>query len=460
MTIQAVAPVAQAYAVGTVATSAVRPASPSAPPRSAYGQDTYVASGYVANTYEQNIIYGQGKNIGLRIIDKALGLKSSYIEAAFIDKTPQTAMDIEAVDFNLHVRAGEVAVSDVDATLTVETILRRRELRTGKKAPISDLRVAFDPDNQVRVEGKFKALGFKIPFSVSGQINVDTAGQIRYDLGKAKVAGVGVNGLMNTFGLTVDKLLKLNNPLDGYYTHGNTLVVDIGRTVSQMDNALGLHASIRGVRTQVGQLQLLVGDRPQDAQRVLAEKQIQEPAYVKAEGGHAYIDGFFVKEGRLAIYDRTPESPLNINAKGPEPERAIVLHQGHVGVTEQRFTQLLQEELGDSDTLTNLNVRLGDTQGKVSGKLFGFVPLSVNMTLGATEDGRLMFTPSRTKAFGFIPVPGGLVRGQLQKAINGGETYGKGIALGQMNGIDLGHVNQVSHQPGYLVISSGRPSQN
>lgn len=460
MNIQAVAPVAQAYAVGTAATPANRPPATSQPRTtpSAYGRDSYVASGYVANTYEQNIVYGQGKNIGIRIIDKALGLKSGYIEAAFIDKTPQNPVDIENIDFNLHVQAGEVGVSDVDATLTVETILRRNELRTGKKSPVSDLRVAFDPDNQVRVEGKFKALGFKIPFSVSGQINVDTAGQLHYDLGKAKVAGIGVNGVMNTFGLTLEKVLKLNNPLDGYYAHGNTLVVDLGRTVSSMDNALGLHASVRGVRTKVGQLQLLVGDRPNDAQRALTERKTQEPAYIKAEGGHAYIDGFFVKDGQLAIYDRTPDSPLNINYQGPE--RAIVLHKGHVGVTEQRFTQLLQEELGNSDALTNLNVDLGARHGKVSGKLFGAIPLSLNMTLGATDDGRLMFTPSRTKAFGFIPVPGGLVRGQLQKVINGGEAYGKGIALGNMNGIDLGHVTQVSHQPGYLVISSGQNTYN
>lgn len=460
MNIQAVAPVAQAYAVGTAATANRPPATSQPRTPSAYGRDSYVASGYVANTYEQNIVYGQGKNIGIRIIDKALGLKSGYIEAAFIDKTPQNAMDIEEIDFNLHVHAGEVSVSDVDATLTVETLLRRSALRNGKPSPISDLRVAFDPNNQVRVEGKFKALGFKLPFSVSGQINVDTAGQIHYDLGKAKVAGLGVNGIMNTFGLTLEKVLKLNNPLDGYYAHGNTLVVDLGRTVSTMDNALGLHASIRGVRTHVGKLQLLVGDRPADAQRALTERNTKEPAYVKAEGGHAYIDGFFVKDGQLAIYDRTPDSPLNINNKGPEPERAIVLHKGHVGVTEQRFTQLLQEELGNSDALTNLNVDLGASHGKVSGKLFGAIPISLNMTLGATNDGRLMFTPSKTKAFGFIPVPGGLVRGQLQKVINGGEAYGKGIALGNMNGINLGHVTQVSHQPGYLVISSGQNNPN
>lgn len=462
MSIQAIAPTTQAYALGAVpqASRAALAHTPATRP-AAYSQDQFVPSGYVADTYGQNIVYGQGKNIGLRLIDKSLGLKSSYIEAAFIDKTPHNPLDIEAVDFNLHVRSGEVSISDVDATLTVETILRRKQLasgNSGKPSPIKDLRVVFDPNNQVRVEGKFKALGMHIPFNISGNVAVNTTGQIHYDLGKAKVAGIGVNGIMKTFGLSLDKLLKLNNPMDGYYTQGNTLVVDLGRTVSQLEGAPGLHAQIRGVRTHLGSLQLLIGDTAADAQRAIQEKQIQEPAYIKGAQGHAYIDGFFIKDGELSIYDRTPGSPLNINYQGEE--RAIVLNKGYVGITEQRFTELLTEEIGDSDALTNLNADLKNGHGVVSGKLFNAIPLSVRMTLGATDDGRLMFTPARTKVFGFVPIPGGLVRNQLQKVINNSEPYGKSIALGQMSGIDLGHVSHVSHQPGYLVITSGQPNSN
>lgn len=426
----------------------------------AYAQDQYVPSGYLATGPNDNVVYGQAKNVGLRVLNRQLNLKSSYLEAAFVDKTPQDAMDIENVDFNLYVHSGEVAVSDVDATLTVDEILRRKQARSGKAVPVSDLRVAFGPDNQIRVEGKYKALGMSIPFSVAGNVAVDTAGQIRYSLGQTKVAGLRVDGLMKTFGLSLDKLLSLHNPNDGYYTEGNTLVVDLGRTVSQMDGAPGLNATIRGVRTHLGNIELLMGDSPEDAQRALSEKQIQEPSYVKAEDGHAYIDGFFVKDSKIAIYDRTPDTPLNINAKGDIPERSIQLHEGYVGVTEQRFAELLRDEVGGGQDLTDLYTELTPKTAKVSGLLFGKIPLALNMTFSPTADGRLMFTPSHAKAYGFIPLPGGLVKGQLQKVVKSGEPYGDGVALGLMNGMDLGYVQNVYHQDGYMVLKSGpKPSQ-
>ncbi|PKL77509.1 MAG: hypothetical protein CVV27_05260 [Candidatus Melainabacteria bacterium HGW-Melainabacteria-1] len=421
----------------------------------AFGSDSFVPTGYVPYSPNQNVAYGQGKNLGLRLLDKTLGIKSSYIEAAFIDKTPHNPMDIEEVDFNLHVKAAEVSVSDVDATLTLEQILREEFAESGKPMPIENLRVAFDPHNQVRIEGKVKTMGMRLPFSVSGQVNVDTAGQIRYDLGQAKVLGLPANGLMKAFGLTLDRLAKLRTPQDGYYTEKNSFYLNLGQTISQIGSAPGLHAQVRGVRTHLGSLQILVGDTPEDAKRVIQEKSITGPAYVKASGGHGYIDGFFLKEGDISIYDRTPGSPLNLNATGGM-ERTLQLHKGMVGISDQRFEELIKEEIGDSDDLTDIETSLKGQYAKVSGKLFGAIPISLNMTFSPTSDGRLMFTASGAKALGFVPLPSGLVSGQLQKVVKGGEPYGKGVALGQMSGMDLGYVRNVYHQNGYIVLESGK----
>lgn len=432
----------------TAYTAAAAPAQPSA-----YSLDQFVPSGYAAGS---NVVYGQAKNMNLRILDKTLGLRSTYIESALIDKTNHNPMDIEEIDFNLHVQSAEVGVSDVDLTLTIEQLLRKGATAKGKDSPVKDLRVVFDPNNQIRVEGKVKALGMNLPFTVSGQVNVDTAGQIRYDLGKAKVAGLGVNGIMKTFGLSLEKLLKLNNPNDGYYTEGNSVYVNLGNVVTQQAGAPGLHATVRGVRTTAsGQLQLLVGDTAADAQRAIDQRNQQEPAYVRGGGGHAYIDGFFLKEGQISIYDRTPGSPLNLNATGGT-ERAIKLHQGMVGVAEPRFQELIQDEIGSTDAVANLKTDLQPGFAKVSAKLFGIAPVSMHMTFKPTDDGRLMFEANKARVFGFIPVPDSFVGGQLQKLIKSGTPYGKGVALGQMSGMDLGNIKQVVHQDGYVVIESGR----
>ena len=419
----------------------------------AFGQDSFVPTGYANG---ENVAYGEGKNIGLRLLKKTLALKSSYIEAAFVDKTPQNPMDIEEGDFNLHVKAAEVSISDVDATLTLEQILREQFAKSGKPNPLQDLRVVFDPNNMVRIEGKVKTFGLKLPFTVSGQVNVDTAGQIRYDLGKAKVLGLPADGLMKAVGLTLDRLAKLHNPTEGFYTEKNSLYLNLGQTISQLgEDVPGLHAQIRGVRTHLGNLQLLVGDTPADAQHVIEEKNIGGPAYIKTEGGHGYIDGFFLNQGKLSIYDRTPNSPLNLNATGGN-ERNIQIHSGMVGVTDARFSEVIKGEIGDSEDLTDVETSLQKDYAKVSGKLWGAIPLSINMKFSATGDGRLMFTADGAKALGFVPLPTGLVRGKLQDIVKGGEAYGNGVALGKIDGIDLGYVSRVYHQNGYMIVQSGK----
>ncbi len=446
----AVRPVYPSSPAGTPTTYA----APTAPAQaSAYSIDQFVPAGYAQGS---NVVYGQAKDMNLRILGKTLGLRSTYIESALIDKTPNNPLDIENVDFNLHVKSAEVGVTDVDATLTIEKMLREGAEAKGKQSPVKDLRVVFDPNNQVRVEGKVKALGMNLPFQVTGQVNVDTAGQIRYDLGKAKVAGIGVNGLMKTFGMNLDKLLKLRNPNDGYYTEGNSVYVNLGQVVGQQNGAPEMHANVRGIRTTAsGQLQLLIGDTAADAQRAIDQRNNNDLAYVKGGGGHAYIDGFFLKEGQISIYDRTPDSPLNLNATGGK-ERAIKLHQGMVGVAEPRFQELIQDEIGSTDAVSNLKTDLQPGFAKVSAKLFGFANVSMHMTFKPTDDGRLMFEANKARAFGFIPVPDSFVGGQLQKLIKTGTPYGKGVALGEMNGMDLGKIKQVVHQDGYVVIESSR----
>jgi len=408
-------------------------------------------------TTQNNTIQAQGKNVGLRLLDKTLGLKADYIEASFTDKTPENPIDIEEVDFNLHVRSGAVSVSDVDATLTVEKLLNRSAASKGKASPVKDLRVAFDANNQIRVEGKVKALGMNLPFAVKGSVSAGNAGEIRYDLGKAKVAGMPVNGLMSVMGLNLDKLLKLRNPSEGYYTSGNSLVLNLGQTISQLDGAPGMDLTVRDISTHLGRLNLVVGDTPEDAARALREKQAKEPAFVKATAGHAYIDGFFVKNGAINIYDLTPGSPLNLNYQGEE--KSIQVKSGFVGITDWRFEELIKDEIGETEDFTEIDTNLKKDGAHLQGKLLGAIPVSMNLQFDRTDTGKIMFTPVSPKAFGFIPLPSGFVGSKVQKLVKTGTPYGNGVAIDGMSGIDLGYVKQLVHQNGYIVLESGEKPQ-
>lgn len=420
---------------------------------SALYEDQFAPSSqYTQYRSTDNVVYGQGKNLGLRIIEKNLGLKAGYIEADFIDKTPETPLDIEGLDFNLYVKSGEVHVSDVDATLTIQEILARKTTKVGKKNPIKDLRVVFDPNNQIRVEGKYKALGFlNVPFQVKGNVSVRSTGEIQYALGDTKVAGIKVNGMMKTFGMSLDSLLKLKDRSQGFYTEGNHLVVDLEKTITGLD-AIGLHARVRGVRTHLGNLSLLVGDTPEDAQRAWTETHKQEPAYIKATAGHAYIDGFFAKNATVNIYDQTPDSPLGINTPF---ERSIMFKKGQVAITEPRFEEIIKEEIGAGGDLSKVSTTLNKDAARLKGTMFGFVPLKLDLAFSATPTGKLMLTANKPKVFGFVPLPSGFVQKKLQGMIKNGSPYGDGVALDGMKGIDLGHVNRVTHQDDFIIIESG-----
>lgn len=420
---------------------------------------TYLPDYWQSSLASDHTIHAQGKNVGLRLVGKNLGLKADYMEASFYDKTPENPIDIEEVDFNLHVRSGAVHVSDVDATLTVEHLLNKAAQNKGKPAPVQNLRVAFDANNQIRVEGKVRALGISLPFAVQGQVSAGSAGEIRYDLAQAKVAGLPVKGLMSVMGLNLDKLLKLRNPAEGYYTTGNSLVVDLSRTISQLDGAPGMQARVRDVRTHLGQLQLVVGDTPEDAARALREKQQKEPAYVKATAGHAYIDGFFVRNGALNIYDLTPGSPLNLNYQGPE--RSIQVKRGFVGITDARFEALIKDEIGDTDDFTDINTTLKKEGAHLEGKLLGAIPISMDLKFGHTAEGKLMFTLDNPKALRFVPLPEGFVSSKVQKLVKAGKPVGNGVAIDGMSGIDLGYITQLVHQNGYIVMEVGeKPQKN
>ncbi len=437
------------------ATSAQPTVSASQPAVSPYAsQDTWTP-----RLIGDNTIQAQGKNVGLRIIGKTLGLKAEYMEASFHDKTPNTPIDIEELDFDLHIKAGVASVSDVDATLTVERLLNRKTEGSNKKPLVKDLRVTFNPNNEVRVEGKVRALGMNLPIDIKGTVSATSAGEIRYDLGKAKVAGIGLNGLMSVTGMNLDKLLKLHNPNEGYYSQGNSLFVNLGTTVSNLEDAIGLQANVHGVSTHLGRLQLVVGDTPEDAARALREKQQTEPAYVKATAGHAYIDGFFLKEGKLNIYDLTPSTPLGLNVVGKE--RSIQVKSGFIGISDARFEELIKDEIGETDDFTDIDTNLKNDGAHLKGKLFGAVPVSMNLKFGRTDEGQLMFTPHSPKAIGFIPLPLGLVREKVQKLVKTGTPYGDGVAIKGMSGIDLGYISQLVHQNGYIVMeATEKPQQN
>jgi hypothetical protein len=428
---------------------AVQPAQPGAPIAkqsqggfSTFGTDNYQSyqSAYgSANDYTTNI---QAQNLSYRLLEGNLNIRVPYANMDLIDRTPQDAMYLEGLDFNLHMKQAQLKVSDVDATLTADYFLK-----SNPNIPLKDLRISFEPNNGIKVEGKVSKFGVRLPFEVNGTFQATATGELKYDLGKVKVLGMPVNGVMKTFGMSIDSLLKLRDPAKGYYTQGNSVVVNI----SKITEKPGIRAILQDARTHVGDIELTFADTPEAARQAQVTANTKVPNYLQLSGGHFYYDGYFIKDGKVRMEDKTPDTPLQMERDG---ETIMNLRKGYVGVTDPRFAGMIADKLGSDSSLKNPQTQLNEKAAELKGNMYGFIPLKLDLQFDKTDKGELMFTPRNPKAFGFIPLPEGFVGKQVQKMVAGGVPYGNGVAIPDLGDTYLGKLSHVSHQPGFLILKA------
>ena len=383
-------------------------------------------------------------NVTYRVFNNNLNIKLPYASVDLYDRTPQDPMYLEGLDFNLHLKQGQVAVNDVGVSITVGDLLAKQKL----PVQVKDVRVVFDPNNQVRVEAKISKFGITVPVKASATVGNTSQGEFKAELGKVSVAGMGVNGLMKTFGISLEKTLKLNDPSKGYWAVGNTVYVAPNKILEQP----GISAKIQNVSTHLGDLVVTLGDTPEaaaQAQSVVAQKNLNA---IVVNGGHFYYDGYFVKDGKVRLEDKTPDTPLQMEKDG---ETIMNLRKGFVAVSETRFQGMIAGKLGDDSSLKNAKTSLEPTTSVLKGNMWGFVPLKLDLRFDKTDKGQLMFTPENAKAFGFIPLPDSLIRGQVQKMVDGGVPYGNGVALPSLGDTELGVLKQVKHTQDYLILEAG-----
>lgn len=406
--------------------------------------DAYVSSVATGPVPSANTVTAEARNLGVRLFQDKFTLTAPYVNGTLTDRTPENPMDIERLDFNVHVKSAEVKVSDVSTSLMIEELLKTKM----PNAPIKDVRVVFDPNNQVRFEGKVSKFGFKLPVELSGTIRALPSGELEYNLQNTKVAGMSVTPVMKLLGLNVDKLLKLRDPSSGIYTTGNSVRLNI-QNVSDKPVITG---QFRGAKTHVGNLHVMVGDSMQDAVNAQILKQPPSINYADIKVDHGYYDGYFIKDSTLRIDDKTPATPMILT---DPKEMNIQIKKGFIGITEESFNKILKDEIGEGGDFTGVSSVLKAKHAGVSGTMYGFVPINLEMHFDKTHDGRLMFTPKNPKAFGFIPLPEKWVGKKVQGLVSNGQPYGDGIALNGVGDIDLGKLKQVQHQPGYIVLESG-----
>ncbi len=117
--------------------------------------------------------------------------------------------------YNLRIRSAAIAID----TLSLSRLLNRHVLGY-KGAPIRDVHIRVDQDEIVQ-QGKMGA----VSFTIRSKPSVNEDGRIRLHPTDVKVLGISVEGLMKTFGMTLEKSLHLKEER-GLSIDKNDLLLD------------------------------------------------------------------------------------------------------------------------------------------------------------------------------------------------------------------------------------------
>lgn len=208
----------------------------------------------------------------------------------------------DSVDFGkpegmvLEIDTGEIAIDPVSLTN-----LLNRHVFVGEKAPIGDLEVSLAGERLVQ-HGKLKR-GLRLPFTMEASVSVTKDGRMRLHLEKMQTAGVGVTGLMNALGLSLEEVVQAKS-LQGVEVEGDDVLLDPQRMLPPP----AIRGKVRAVRVEPKALVQTFGGKPPPS----IVRQPMPP------GGYMYFLGSELNFGKLTmhgadmlIWDADPGDPFH-----------------------------------------------------------------------------------------------------------------------------------------------------
>jgi hypothetical protein len=148
-------------------------------------------------------------------LDDDIVLELRYLKGEFIPQEKKPPIFEDPATYHLRIRSATIAID----TLSLSKLLNRHVLGY-KGAPIRDLHIRVEKDEIVQ-RGKMGA----VTFTIRSKPSVNEDGRIRLHPTDVKVLGLSVEGLMKTFGVTLEKSLHLKEDR-GLSIDKNDLLLD------------------------------------------------------------------------------------------------------------------------------------------------------------------------------------------------------------------------------------------
>lgn len=383
----------------------------------------------------------EGQNMAFNVDqnDIKIGVKVKHFEADLFDKTPQDPLNVTDIkNLGVNVKGGIVQVKDTDITTTVTNIVKKETNNT-----VRNVNVNFDAGNQIKAEvlGK-KFIKFKL--SVQGMAHPNPINNVvRFTPEKINVNGIPVKRIMDFFGLEIGEIVKFSNPKGSVFTSGDSIYFNPNKLI----NGIDINAPVTGLKTNAGTLTVMVGGS-------IPETHTDKPVYgqnnyLTMRGGDVNFNGFNLLNADLALVDGTPQNDFDIIN---DPSKKYIT-EGQVTIPQEFIATALKQK-SEGGSMKDMSFSMPNGVGKLKAKMWGFLPVSLDLKFGNSSTGSLLVTPDKGKVLGFIPLPDSMLRKTLMKETEG-QIDGNGVTvdLGKLADLETTPFKNVRTENGKLILN-------
>ncbi len=173
-----------------------------------------------------------------------------------------------------------------------------------KGSPLEKLAVEIGPGGVTQKGVLRKAL--KIPFSIVGTVALTPQGEIRVHPTSIKAAGIGVRGLMETFGIELDQLMKLKEDR-GVRIAGDDFLLSPSRMLPPPQ----IQGRVTELRLEPGRMVLIFSSPGEPPKAPLSPPDKTSPNYMYYEGGVLAFGKLTMTGTELQIVDADPRDPFD-----------------------------------------------------------------------------------------------------------------------------------------------------
>ena len=150
-------------------------------------------------------------------VDDRVELQIDHLRGALLPTTDNPPWFDDPQSFTLVIDTGQVAITPASLTALLNEYVFNYQ-----GTPLKNLEVTIE-GGRLKQSGTLHK-GIDLPFTVLGSLHVTRDGRLRLHPTSVKVAGIGVTGLMRTFGLELEKLVHVR-PERGVEIQGNDFLL-------------------------------------------------------------------------------------------------------------------------------------------------------------------------------------------------------------------------------------------